>query len=485
MPSRTAASPSASQPLALIVLAAGLGKRMQSDFPKVLARTGEASLIEHVLRSALPLKPSLTSIVVGHKGELVESEVSRVSKENNWDLDHVHFAHQPEQRGTGDAVKCALPILEGFRGNIMILCGDMPLVRESSLRSLLQLHEGSNATLTLMSLRTKDPAHYGRVLRDSKSKRVLGIVEARDCRPEQLAIDEINAAIYIVDSAFLAPAIKELKNENAQKEYYLTDIVSHAAREGQAVEALVMTDEQEIQGVNTRYELAMVNNTLREKRNKELLEAGVEILDPSSVYVDSQATIARGARIGPNVQILGKSSIAAGAIIEGTAYVMNSKIGEGAHLKLGVRIEDSVVGPKASVGPFAHLRPGTELGEEVKIGNFVETKKAKLSKGAKASHLTYLGDCTVGEEANIGAGTITCNYDGYEKFETTIGRDVFIGSNSSLVAPLKIEDGATIGAGSVITKGVEKDSLAFTRAPQVSKAGWSKRKRDLKGSKGR
>lgn len=230
--------------------------------------------------------------------------------------------------------------------------------------------------------------------------------------------------------------------------------------------------------MNTRYELALVNRSLLDKRIKELMEAGVEILDPNSVLIDATCSVAPGARIGPNVQLLGKTTIEAGVIIEGTALVFNSHIKRNAHLKIGVRIEDAQVGERTAVGPFAHLRPGTVLGNEVKIGNFVETKKATLADGAQASHLTYLGDCTVGEDTNIGAGTITCNYDGYKKSETKIGRDVFIGSNSALVAPVTLEDGATIGAGSVITKNVEKDSLAFTRAPQVAKAGWSKSKRE-------
>lgn len=469
--------------LAIVVLAAGLGKRMHSDLPKVLAKTSENSLIAHVLRGCAGLAPERVIVVVGHKGNLVEEEVLRVSKTLGWHEQRIHFVKQEQQLGTGDAVKSALPALEDFRGTVLITCGDMPLVREASYRKLLEVHDRGHATLTVMTLQTSEPAQYGRMLRDQKTSKIVGVVEARDCSLEQLAIKEINAAIYAVDSAFIGPAIRALTNDNAQREYYLTDIVSHAAREGQTIEALVMTDEREVQGVNTRYELAMVNKTLSLKRNKELLENGVEILDPDTAYIDPECMIARGARIGPNVQLRGKTSIAAGVVVEGTAIIVDSVIAEGAHIKLGVHMEQASVGARASVGPFAHLRPGTMLAEEVKIGNFVETKKAKLAKGAKASHLTYLGDCTVGEESNIGAGTITCNYDGYSKFETTIGKEVFIGSNTALVAPVTIEDGATVGAGSVITKKVEKDSLAFTRPPQVSKPGWSKRKREMRGKK--
>jgi bifunctional UDP-N-acetylglucosamine pyrophosphorylase/glucosamine-1-phosphate N-acetyltransferase len=468
----------AKQKIAVVVLAAGLGKRMQSDLPKALAKTRERSLIEHVLMSAAEVNPERVIVVTGHKGELVENEARKGIAEKTWSCKNLLFARQAEQRGTGDAVKSALPALKDFMGTVLILCGDMPLVRPETLKNLLSLHQEEQATLTLMSLITPKPASYGRVVREKSGGPVVRIVEARDCAPEELAITEINAAIYAVDSAFLEPAVNDLKNENAQKEYYLTDIVSKAATEGQTISALVMHDEKEIQGVNTRYELGLVNSSLLEKKRKELMESGVEIVDPGSLFLDSSVTVAAGAKIGPNVQLLGNTVIEAGVEIEGTAYILNCKVKRAAHIKFGVRMEDAVVGESAAVGPFAHLRPGTVLGAEVKIGNFVETKKAKLDKGAKASHLTYLGDCHVGEEANIGAGTITCNYDGYSKFETKIGRDVFIGSNSALVAPVTIGDGATVGAGSVITKDVEKDSLAFTRSPQVAKAGWSKTKRE-------
>lgn len=468
--------------LAVVVLAAGLGKRMQSELPKALARTRECSLIEHVLQTCGALSPERIIVVIGHKGELIEQALTTSPHLGAWNKSKISFARQAQQLGTGDAVKSALPELADFVGSVLIVCGDMPLVKRESLEALLAVHNKDHATLSILSLQTNDPASYGRLVRNA-SGAIEKIVEARDCSPAELQINEINSAIYVVDSAFLEPAIQKLENNNNQKEYYLTDIVARAASEHQTVSALVLHDAKEIQGVNTRYELTMINQTLLEKRIRELIEQGVEMVDPRSVFIDSEVTIARGAKIGPNVQLLGKTVIEGEVQIEGTAYIIDSTIKAGAHIKLGVRIEQAVVGPRASVGPFAHLRPGSDLGAEVKIGNFVETKKAKLAAGAKASHLTYLGDCTVGEESNIGAGTITCNYDGYEKFETKIGRDVFIGSNSALVAPVTIADGATVGAGSVITKSVEKDSLAFTRAPQVQKAGWSKNKREKSAGK--
>ncbi|MBN8547681.1 MAG: bifunctional UDP-N-acetylglucosamine diphosphorylase/glucosamine-1-phosphate N-acetyltransferase GlmU [Deltaproteobacteria bacterium] len=481
MITRTAQSPSSPSPLAIVVLAAGMGKRMLSDLPKALARTRENTLIDHVLITASKLDPERIVVVTGHMGDFVEEEVKLGVTNGSWSCKKLLFARQAEQLGTGDAVKSALPQLKDFVGTVLILCGDMPLVREESLRTLISLHQAENATVSLISLVTSQPAAYGRIIRDGS--RVTQIVEARDCTPQQLSVNEINAAIYAVDSAFLEPALKELKNENAQKEYYLTDIVAKASGEGQTIAALVLHDEKEIQGVNTRYELGLVNRSLMERRIKRLMEEGVEILDPATVLIDETCTVHPGARIGPNVQLLGKTTIEAGVIIEGTALIFNTHIKSRSHIKIGVRMEDAQVGEGCAVGPFAHIRPGSVLGEEVKIGNFVETKKAVLSKGAKASHLTYLGDCSVGEDSNIGAGTITCNYDGYSKFETKIGRDVFIGSNSALVAPVTIDDGATVGAGSTITKNVEKDSLAFTRAPQLAKSGWSKNKREKAAKK--
>jgi bifunctional UDP-N-acetylglucosamine pyrophosphorylase/glucosamine-1-phosphate N-acetyltransferase len=389
------------------------------------------------------------------------------------------FAHQPEQRGTGDAVRCALPALEGFTGTVVILYGDSPLVSADTIRSLLKSLHDTQATLALISITADPSVPYGRILRDRTSGRILGIREAKDCSSEERLITEMNSGVYAVDSAFLAPAVTELKNDNVQKEFYLTDIVERAVREGQRVEAILAANSRELHGVNTLGELAMINRVLHEQKIKSLIDSGVNIEDPETVYIDEGVTVAPGARIGPNVQLRGATSIGANVVIEGSAFIKNCTVGAEATIKFSVAAEDASIGAHASVGPFAHLRGGTVLGDHVKIGNFVETKKAVLADGAKASHLTYLGDCTVGADTNIGAGTITCNYDGYKKFQTTIGRGVFIGSNSALVAPVTIEDGATVGAGSVITKTVERDSLAVTRAPQVAKVGWSKRKREL------
>jgi bifunctional UDP-N-acetylglucosamine pyrophosphorylase/glucosamine-1-phosphate N-acetyltransferase len=465
--------------LAVVILAAGLGKRMGLDTPKVLVSTRRMPLLHHVLHTVGELHPARTIVVTGHKRELVHASVAAAFGE----IRGLTFAHQPEQRGTGDAVKCALPDLSGFIGTVVILYGDSPLVSAPTIKHLLAAHTARGATLSLLSIETDPSVPYGRILRDPATGQIRGIREAKDCSPAEHSITEMNSGVYAVDSAFLGPAVTELKNENVQKEFYLTDIVERAVVEGQIVEAIRAPNPRELFGVNTQAELTMINATLHERQIEALIDSGVIIDDPRTVYLDSTVTLAPGVRVGPNVQLRGTTSIGGGVTIEGGALLRNCVVGAGATIKFSVVAEDATIGPGASVGPFAHLRAGTVLGEHVKIGNFVETKKAILAAGAKASHLTYLGDCTIGADTNIGAGTITCNYDGYKKFQTTIGRGVFIGSNTSLVAPVTVEDGATVGAGSVITKSVAQDSLAVTRAPQVSKPGWSKRKRELADEK--
>ncbi len=460
--------------IAVVVLAAGLGKRMKSELPKVLHPVRGRAMILRVLDSVTRLNPGKVITVIGHKGEQVEGLV-RGELGSKLKL---AFAQQKEMLGTGDAVRAALPELADFKGTVLILCGDIPLIRVETLNDLLALHNKNKATLSLLTVSLPDGARYGRIIRDSKSGLVQKIIEAKDCTADQLAIKEINVGVYAVDSSFLIPAIEQLKNHNQQAEFYLTDIVERAASEGQTVSALTTNDCSEALGVNTRLDLSIVEDALKERQVEALIESGVVIKDRASVYIDQSVKIEPGAMIGPNTQILGNSVIASGVEIEGSAYILNSKIGNGTKLKFGVRIESSEIKNDCSVGPFAHLREGTVLDEQVKIGDFVETKKARFFAGAKASHLAYIGDAEVREDANIGAGTITCNYDGYKKSKTKIGKGAFIGSNTALVAPVEIGDGAVIGAGSTIAKNVEADALAFTRAPQLAKSGWAKNRRE-------
>jgi len=457
-----------------VILAAGLGKRLGGDIPKAIAETRQGALLDLVLSGLSELKPAKTVIVVGHKRELIEQHIAKSAAAKGHSIE---FAYQEQQLGTGHAVRCALPHLAGCSGSVVLSYADHPLFTKETLSHFVSYHAFKQSTLTMLSFNAPPPNGYGRIVRDAKGQ-VVRITEARDCNPEELLISEVNSGVYVVDSAFLKPAVESLENNNAQKEYYLTDLVEKAVKEGQRVTAFPLGDPREAAGVNNLADLHFVNSVLADRQIAALQAAGVHFVDPRSCEIDSAVTIAPGAKIGPGVQLRGKTSIGAGVVIEGSALLIDTVVHERAEIRLGCRIEAATIGEETSVGPCAHVRPGTVLGKHVRIGNFVEVKNAHLADGAKASHLTYLGDCSVGEESNIGAGTITCNYDGYKKSKTTIGRGVFVGSNSCLVAPVDLGDGALVAAGSVVTQDVPADALALGRAPQVNKAGWARRRRE-------
>jgi bifunctional UDP-N-acetylglucosamine pyrophosphorylase/glucosamine-1-phosphate N-acetyltransferase len=456
-----------------IILAAGAGKRMGGDLPKAVTQTREKALIDHLLDAVAPLKPSRTIVVAGHKQEVLKSYLATSASSKGHAIE---IAIQDEQLGTGHAVKCALPALQGFTGTVLITYADHPLFTAETLKLFTQYHSFKKATLTMLSFKAPPPNGYGKVIRDGKGQ-VIRITEAKDCNPEEALIAEVNSGFYAVDSSFLKPAVESLTNSNAQGEYYLTDIVEKACKEGQTVTAFPLADASEAAGVNNPYELSLVNDILAQRHIKRLQLEGVSFADPKSCFLDASVTIASGAHIGPNVQLRGATTIGADVVVEGTAIIKDSSIASNAIIKLGSHVESSLIGKHSTVGPFAHVRPGSKIGEHCRIGNFVETKNATLRDGAKASHLTYLGDCIVGENTNIGAGTITCNYDGYNKATTTIGKDVFIGSNSALVAPITVGDGALIAAGSVITRDVPADALGLGRARQENKEHWAKERR--------
>ncbi len=458
-----------------------MGKRMGGDLPKAIVKTREKTLVDHVLEALAPLRPKKTIVVVGHKRELLESYLTSSPDAEGHALE---FAVQTEQLGTGHAVRCALPLLGDFNGTVILTYADHPLFTATTLSDLVTFHQFKRATVTNLTFTCPPPNGYGRIVRNISTGTIRCITEAKDCNPEELLIQEVNSGIYAVDSAFLKPAIEGLNNNNAQKEYYLTDIVEKAAHEGQTVVAFPLADAREAAGVNNPADLHYVNEILAQRQIASLIASGIVFDDAKSCSVDSGVTIGAGVRIGPNVQLRGNTSIREGAILEGTSLIIDSSIGKKAVIKLGTRIEGARVGDEAAVGPFAHLRPGTVLGSEVKIGNFVETKSAVLADGAKASHLTYLGDCSVGKDTNIGAGTITCNYDGYRKSRTTIGENVFVGSNSCLVAPVTIGDQALIAAGSVITRDVAAEALGVSRAKQENKDGWAGRRRKVLKERG-
>lgn len=456
---------------ATVVLAAGLGKRTGSKLPKVLIRSSEERpLISYVLETISEIKSSCLAIVVGYEKELVSDFVETELGSRG---EKAVYCFQSEQRGTGDAVKSCREALKDWQGPILIVCGDMPLICPETLSNLLSSHESLKATLSLVTCQLSHDNGFGRIIRDSSGE-IAAIVERKDCSPSELKVSERNLGIYCVDSSFLFSALERIENNNAQSEYYLTDIVKLAAAEGQRIVSVSSSDIEEALGVNDLSDLTLVNEALRKRRLLSLAKAGVKFLAPDSVIIDPKARIEPGVSIGPSVQIIGETVIGKDTRIEGSAVIRDSKIGSNCLIKLGAYITEATLEDSVTIGPFVNIRPGSKLETKVGIGNFVELKNAKLAAGVKANHLSYLGDCEIGENSNIGAGTITCNYDGIKKSRTTIGKNVFVGSNTSLVAPVVLGDGAVIGAGSVITKNVAADSLALTRAVLTAKEGWAK-----------
>jgi bifunctional UDP-N-acetylglucosamine pyrophosphorylase/glucosamine-1-phosphate N-acetyltransferase len=454
-------------PIAAVVLAAGQGTRMKSAVPKVLHPVGGLPLAAHPIRLALGLDAAPVVVVVGHQAERVERTLGAAFP------GRVRFALQAEQLGTGHAVQCALPALEGFDGVVVILAGDVPLLRRATVERLLAALDGDAERRPVVAAATMildDPTGYGRIVRDAAG-RLTGIVEHKDATPEQRAIRETNAGIYAVDAAFLRAALARLRNDNAQREYYLTDVVAFAAADPRGAAAVVVDDPWEVAGANDRAQLADLDRALRRRTNRAHMLAGVTMIDPDSTYVGLDVELAPDVTLGPGVHLRGKTRVARGATIDAGAILTDVEVGEDVEIRAYSVLDDARVERAAIIGPFSRLRPGAEIGPEAHVGNFVEIKKATLGPGAKANHLAYVGDARVGARANVGAGTITCNYDGYGKYLTDIGDDVFVGSNSTLVAPVKLGDRAYVAAGSTITDPVEADALALGRARQVDKPG--------------
>jgi len=453
--------------VAAIILAAGKGTRMRSKRAKVLHELGGEPMIARAIRAAAALEPEPIVIVVGHQAGEVEAAAG---------CSQARFALQEPQRGTGDAARCGLgKIPTEFSGDVFIAYGDMPAITPATLRAFLDAHRKRGAKLSFISIMLDDPAAYGRVIRDGGGG-VEKIVEFSDASPAERAIKEINTGFYLVDAALLRSALAELKPGNKQGEYYLTDIVAIArARnesESEKVEAWVATDPAEFAGINSREELAIMEAEIRAAVNRKLMQSGVTLVDPPSAYISEQAEIAPDCVIGPNVQIIGMCKLGEGVRIDGTAWLSNVTIGPRCHLKLGVCAEDCVIGEDSEIGPFANLRAGTELAGHNRIGNFVETKKARLGRGAKASHLSYLGDATIGADTNIGCGVITVNYDGYDKHQTVIGDRCMIGCDTQLVAPVKVGSDVYVASGTTIVREVRDGTLVMSHHPQREKAGW-------------
>lgn len=455
--------------LRVVILAAGLGTRMKSGTIKVLHHAGGRPLLDYVLDLAHEAGDPNPVVVIGHQRDRVKAMIG----------DRGTCVVQDEQLGTGHAVLMAAPVLEqddlaGTR--VLILSGDVPLTRLASLQRMVDVHESEGNALTLLSMLPADPASYGRIVR-SPDGEFLRIVEFKDASDSERSIGEVNAGIYLFDGDRLLPYLRNLSSENAQGEYYLTDLIEMIRNDGARVGALPLEDEAEALGVNSRADLAEVEMQMRTRKVADLMAAGVTFRNPDAVSLDDGVEIGPDSIIHPFVTLEGTTSIGKGCVIEPGVHLRNTRVGDGATVRTGTVAEDAVIGEGASVGPMAHLRPGTVLGRKVKVGNFVETKKAVFGEGAKASHLSYIGDAEVGADANIGAGTITCNYDGVNKHKTTIGRGAFIGSDTQLVAPVTVGDGAYVGAGSTVTKDVPPDSLALSRTPQKNIIDWAKRKK--------
>ncbi len=454
-----------------VVLAAGKGTRMKSARAKVLHEALGAPLLEHVLRAVSGAGAASISVVLGHQAELVESAFAGRG---------LGFVRQDPPLGTGHALLAARSRFEAdARGTLLVVNGDLPLLTAATLERLLSAHSESGAAATLLTALLPDAGAYGRVVRDPTGA-VRAIVEAKDAGPEVLALREFNSGVYAFAIAPLLPALAALEPKNAQGEYYLTDVIALLVGAGRRVHALAADAAAEVLGVNTAAELAFATARLRERRNQALMEAGVTIEDPTTTVVGLDVTIEADAVIRPFTILAGRSHVEAGACVGPSARLVNTVVGRGAQILDHCLLLDSSVEAGASVGPFAHIRPESVVGAGAKVGNFVELKKTRLGEGAKAPHLSYLGDATIGAKVNVGAGTITCNYDGVNKHPTRIEAGAFIGSNSTLVAPVRVGPGAYVAAGSVITEDVPKDALALGRARQVTKPGWAKKRRAKK-----
>jgi bifunctional UDP-N-acetylglucosamine pyrophosphorylase / glucosamine-1-phosphate N-acetyltransferase len=457
--------------LHVVVLAAGKGTRMKSARAKVLHPLAGRSIIEHVLRTVDALQAASTVIVVGHGGDEVRTALAaRPSLE---------FVVQSPQLGTGHALLQAEPVLAGKSGTVLLVYADVPLLEAGTLRRLVEHHHETRAAATVLTAELDDPYGYGRIVRDADG-RISRIVEERDASGAERAIREINSGIYALDLAPLFPALHDLASDNAQGEYYLTDLVAAYRQQGRRVETLCLDSAAELRGVNSRVDLAELGQVVRARKNRQLMLDGVTLEDPATTYVDADVAIGADTTIAPGAILEGTTSIGRGCQLRAGVRVTNATIGDNVTILDRSVIVDSRVASGAQIGPFAHVRPGSDVAEDARVGNFVELKKTTLGRGSKANHLAYLGDATIGEHVNIGAGTITCNYDGVNKNPTVIEDDVFIGSDSQLIAPVKVGRGAYVAAGSSITQDVPADALAIARGRQENKDGWAVTRRAIK-----
>ncbi|OBY51409.1 bifunctional UDP-N-acetylglucosamine diphosphorylase/glucosamine-1-phosphate N-acetyltransferase GlmU [Aggregatibacter aphrophilus] len=451
------------QALSVVILAAGKGTRMYSDLPKVLHPIAGKPMVKHVIDTAKQLGAHNIHLVYGHGGDLMQQRLA--NEPVNWVL-------QTEQLGTGHAMQQAAPFFADDE-NILMLYGDAPLITKATLEKLIAAKPDKG--IALLTVVLDNPTGYGRILRENGN--VVGIVEQKDANAEQLKIQEVNTGVMVSDGASFKKWLTQLDNNNAQGEYYMTDVIALANRDGCQVAAVQAADLMEVEGANNRLQLVALEQYFQQKQARELLLAGVMLLDPNSFKLRGELTHGKDVEIDMNVILKGKVRLGNRVKIGAGCVLTNCDIGDDVEIKPYSVLEDTSVGANAAIGPFSRLRPGTELAENTHVGNFVEIKKAQIGKGSKVNHLTYVGDAEIGKDCNIGAGVITCNYDGANKFKTIIGDNVFIGSDSQLVAPVTIESGATIGAGSTIRDNVRHDELVTTRVPQKHIQGWERPKK--------
>jgi bifunctional UDP-N-acetylglucosamine pyrophosphorylase/glucosamine-1-phosphate N-acetyltransferase len=452
--------------LAAVILAAGKGTRMKSKLPKVLHKICGKPMISYVLEAVTSAGVQKNIVVVGFGSDLVAREVA----------DKGQVALQEKQLGTAHALLQARPLLKDFNGQILVLCGDTPLIEPGTLARLVESHRTAGASATVLTAEVEDPTGYGRVIRDGQG-RVQRIVEQKDASTQEIRVREINTGIYCFESAGLFEALDKVTPVNAQGEYYLTDIIKNYVAEGRPVNAVLLANPAEAAGINDREQLAGVERVIRSRILSELMKSGVTVVDPQSTYVDRGVQIGQDTIIYPFTFIEGNTIIGEDCVIGPGSRLVNSVVGKGVTIQNSIVLE-SYIQDRCSIGPFSYLRPETRLGENVKVGDFVEIKKSDIGNNSKVPHLAYVGDATVGMHVNIGAGTITCNYDGQKKWPTYIGDRAFIGSNTNLVAPVKIGAGATTGAGSTITKDVPDGALGLERARQALVLDWENRKKN-------
>ncbi|TWT28617.1 bifunctional UDP-N-acetylglucosamine diphosphorylase/glucosamine-1-phosphate N-acetyltransferase GlmU [Planomicrobium sp. CPCC 101110] len=443
-----------------VILAAGQGTRMKSKLYKVLHPVCGMPMVEHVTENVSQLGVEKIVTIVGHGAEKVQEQLGAKSE----------YALQAEQLGTAHAVQQAASLIEGKPGTTLVVCGDTPLIRPETMQALLDHHNAERAKATILTAIADNPTGYGRILR-SEAGSVERIVEQKDASPEEQLVTEINTGTYCFDNESLFEALKLVSNDNVQGEYYLPDVIEILQKQGETVAAFATDSFEETLGVNDRVALSEAERIMRARIAEKHMRAGVSIIDPASTYISMQAEIGRDTVLQPNVMIEGSAKIGEDCFISSGTTISNSVIGDRTSIRSS-HVYDSVVGEDAAVGPFAHLRPESSLGNDVKIGNFVEVKKASLGNNSKVSHLSYIGDAEVGTNVNIGCGTITVNYDGKNKYMTTIEDDSFIGCNSNLIAPVTIGKGSYVAAGSTISKNVPSDALAIARARQENKEGY-------------